>query len=286
MSKPTFILSALALTCLAIYLFVTAPPPIEDPDQVGSGPRIPVAEALTILNAENARVRSIYTRDIVGAGLKVGLKFDEDWKDDAVQAGPLPALFLRETSLRLERRPVPLGLFLGSKYPIASANQFAGDQATAFTKMESDGKPAYFYSKDTKRHTAMFADRAAVQACVTCHNEHPDSPKSDWALHDIMGATTWTLPSDSVSHSQMLELIDALRGSVAEAYGSYLNKAAQFQHPPAIGESWPAQGYALPTQEVFMARVKRDCDEGTLEALLAQRQTSPSVSPETAEARP
>ena len=54
------------------------------------------------------------------------------WKDEDVQAGPLPALFLRETAARLEASPVPLGLFLGSDYPISPSNRFQGAQAEAF----------------------------------------------------------------------------------------------------------------------------------------------------------
>lgn len=284
MSKPGFILSALALICLSVFLFVTAPPPL--PDRTESGPRISAERALTILNAENARVRAIYTRDIVGAGLKVGLKFDERWREDGVQAGPLPALFLRETSRRLERRPVALGLFLGSKYPIASANRFTGDQARYFEAMEASGEPAFFHSADTDRYTAMFPDPAGVQACVSCHNKHPGSPKTDWRLNDIMGATTWSLPSETVSPSELLELIDALRGSVSEAYATYLDKARLFDNPPPIGDSWPAAGYALPTQEAFMARVRRECDSVTMDALLAHGFASHRPGTETAEAQP
>lgn len=285
MSKSALVLSILALANLGVYLFVSAPEPL--PEANRSGAVMSAQQALTILNSENARVRAIYTRDIVGAGLKAGLKFSEDWQEPSVDAGPLPALFLRETSRRLERRPVQLGLFLGSKYPIQSANRFAGDQSRYFEGLETGGPPAFFYSADTQRHTAMFPDPAGVQACVTCHNEHPDSPKTDWKLDDVMGATTWTLPAEHVTLAELLELIDALRGSVAEAYTLYLDRAQHFVTPPAIGEHWPADGYALPSTDVFMARVRSANDTATMGALLATHHKSgPDAPAQTAAMQP
>ncbi len=285
MSKAALVISVLALANLGVYLFVSAPPPL--PETRRTGVVISSQQALTILNEENARVRAIYTRDIVGAGLKSGLKFSEDWREPSVDAGPLPALFLRETSRRLERRPVQLGLFLGSKYPIQRANRFAGDQARHFEALAAGGPPAFFYSEDTQRHTAMFPDPAGVQACVTCHNEHSDSPKTDWKLNDIMGATTWTLPAEHVTLAEVLELIDALRGSVAEAYTLYLDRARHFENVPAIGEQWPVDGYMLPSAQVFMARVRSENDTATMQALLATRHKAASDTlPQTAAVQP
>ena len=34
---------------------------------------------------------------------------------------------------------------------------------------------------------AVYADVASVQACVACHNAHPESPRRDFALGDVMG---------------------------------------------------------------------------------------------------
>lgn len=278
MNKPTLILTSLVLVNLAVYLFVQAPPPLEAEGKTER--QVPVEYALSILNEENARIRQIYTRDIVGAGMKVGLRFDEDWKEEAVHAGPLPALFLRETARHLERRPVELGLFLGSKYPIRAANQFSGEQAEHFERMLADGKPAFFRSEDTGRTTAMFADEAVAAACVSCHNDHPDSPKADWARGEVMGATTWTHPARTVSLRELLDLVEALRGSVAQTYTSYLDKARRFEAVPDIGARWPSEGYALPSTEVFMTRVRAATGEATLQALLAARygEAAPSDS--------
>ena len=114
-----FTLMVLAFTSLSIYLFVTAPPPL--PDREAAERKIPVAVLFTLVAAEQDAARTLYTREIVGKGLKAGFAFDENWRDEGIDAGPLPALFLRETAAGLETRPERLSLFLGSSFPIRAA---------------------------------------------------------------------------------------------------------------------------------------------------------------------
>ena len=41
---------------------------------------------------------------------------------------------------------------------------------------------------DKRYFEAVYADLAVTQACIGCHNAHPDSPKRDFKLNDVMGA--------------------------------------------------------------------------------------------------
>jgi len=147
-----------------------------------------VEEILEMVAHENDVTRTLYTKGIVGAGKKQGLKFDEDWQDDEVEAGPLPALFLRGVSADIRKSPVPLGLYLGSDYPINASNKLEGKQAQLFAEIKKDQKPQFFFDEDQKLHTAMFADMAMAAPCVNCHNDHKNTPKKDWKLGDVMGA--------------------------------------------------------------------------------------------------
>jgi hypothetical protein len=116
----------------------------------------------------------------------------------------------------------------------------------------------------------MFPDLAVAEACVTCHNEHPESPKRDWRLGDVMGATTWTYPSETVSLDELTTILAALRKGFRDAYSGYLEKAEGFSSPPAIGPHWPREGeYSLPTADDFMAEAGRRASPETLSALLA-----------------
>lgn len=45
-----------------------------------------------------------------------------------------------------------------------------------------------------KFFTAVYADVAVSKACVSCHNEHSDSPKTDFALNDVMGGVVIRIP--------------------------------------------------------------------------------------------
>jgi hypothetical protein len=247
---------ALMLGAIAlVYLLVTAPPPLAEASSEGSS-GLTVKQLLDLCAAENAKVRKLYTKEIVGAGKAAGLKFDERWRHDGVDAGPLPALFLRETAKSLERDPVRLGLFLGSDYPIAKANLFKGTQADMFRQMRGDHKPRHFFVEDLQLHTAMYPDLAVAPACVSCHNEHPDTPKKDWHLDDVMGATTWTYPTARVSLSEALRVLAALRRGFRAAYGGYVEKSKTFESPPTLGAKWPTDGYYLPSLEVFMERAE------------------------------
>ena len=269
MKRSAAVLTSLVLINLAIYLFVNAPPALPE-STVAEGESVPVEEVLSTVAAENDIVRALYTQEIVGKGKLVGLAFQDDWREDGIQAGPLPALFLREAAQSLQRQSIPLGLYLGSDFPIAIANKFEGKQAQVFAALKETRKPAFFYAEDTGQYTAMFPDVAGVQGCVTCHNEHKDSPKSDWALNDVMGATTWSYDKAAMSRGEYLELVGAVRQSFRDAYTAYLEKVATFEEPPEIGEKWPDAGYKLPTADAFMAEFARRASAQTVDRLLAE----------------
>ena len=254
----------------AAYLFASAPAPLPEANAEVAA-EVTVKQLLELCAAENAAVRALYTKEIVGKGKQVGLKFDERWHQPGVDAGPLPALFLRETAKSLERDPVRLALFLGSDYPISKANLFRGRQAEVFKSIRKDRRERHFFVEDLGLYTAMFPDLAVAPACVSCHNEHPDTPKKNWKLDDVMGATTWTYPKATLSLAEALEVLAALRRGFAAAYTSYIDKAKTFKEPPSIGDQWPTNGYYLPTPEVFMREAELRTSPHSMRGLLAIR---------------
>ena len=250
MTSKSFWITLFSLSCLGIYLFVSAPPPLDD--QKTQQATIPVEQMFTLLQAENAAARMIWTKEIVGEGKKAGLKFDEHWRDADLEAGPLPALFLRETAKSMEKSPVRLSLFLGSDYPISPDNRFEGLQQEKFQALRQSQQAQFFYVPDTALHTGMFADIAIAAPCVECHNKHEQSPKQDWQLNDVMGAVTWMYPASVVTLEDMLKAITVLHQGIQDAYAAYLKKVKTFAQPPIIGERWPRDGYYLPSLEIFM----------------------------------
>ncbi len=264
--RSAAVIAAVAAAAIA-YLFITAPPPLEasTPERT-----VPIHRVFAMLDAENAAARALWTEEIVDRGKAVGLAFDEHWRDANVDAGPLPALFLRETARALERSGLQLGLFLGSRFPISTANRFTGPQQARFDALEGSGEPQVFFDPTTRLETAMFADRAVVAACARCHNEHADSPKRDWEVGAVMGATTWMYPEERVSVKRALQLVAALRTAIRAAYVAYLDKTKSFTFPPRIATRWPRDGYELPTADAFMRELAKRTSDGTLARLLEE----------------
>ena len=276
--KPS-VLIALGLITLAVYLFATAPPALVTVKATEA--TIPIEIAFKIVTAENDAARLIYTREIVGEGSKQGLKFEEHWQDLEIIAGPLPAQFLRETSRSLEKNPVPLGLFLGSDYSINSANNFEKDFLTTFLGVKERREPEMFYVEDAQRYAYLAPDIASVDPCVKCHNEHKDSPKVDWKLDDVMGATTWTYPNGEVSYSELLAIITALRKGFSDAYQITLEEIESLENPPEIGDNWPRNGYYMPSLEEFQRVFSVAASTDTLSLLIAAQhkaQQTPGAS--------
>lgn len=166
-------------------------------------------------------------------------------------------MFLRLVSSELTRRPAPLGLFLGSNEAINASNLFTGEQKVRFLRVRAARKPQLFAAPDGQQ-VAMYPDVASAEPCVSCHNAHKASPKRDWRLNDVMGATTWIYPEADVSPEQFVAIVTDLYASVESAWRIYLAKAATFAAPPVIGSGWPKAGAReLPDAETFMAEVYR-----------------------------
>lgn len=262
---------------MGVYLFASAPPPLVDESIAdGDGRMIEVEKLFNAVNAANEAARTIYTKRIVGVGLKIGFKYGEDWAEPNVEKGPLPALFLRLAAQQLETKPPQLGLYLGSDEPINKSNLFTGDQATAFARLKETRIPIFTQDK-TIGHIAMYPDIAGAQPCVSCHNDHLDSPKTDWELNDVMGATTWTYPKGQIGTSEYLKTLDAVFQSIEESYVQYLEKTAGFQTPISIIDEWPSPtNLVLPNAETFMAEVRRS----SAEAILIQLASDNSIGGE------
>lgn len=264
-SNQQFIIVALILTIIIVYLFVTAPPPLEDEK---TSAQLPVEFILRLANEENKVVRKLYTKEIVQAGNKIGIEFQEDWQEKSVVAGMLPAQFLRETAMYLEKSPVRLGLYLGSDYPINRANLIEGLQATEYIKLKETKSDVFFSLPAEETFVFMSPDIAIVKACVTCHNKHAKTPKDNWNMNDVMGATTWLYPEKTISVDDALILLSELRNGFSFSYSYFLSEVKQMPKSYSVGDKWPRDGNFVPSNDAFMKEFSNRASHLTLNKLL------------------
>ena len=191
-----------------------------------------IEDVLKLCEAENDVVQAFWTKKIVGPGLEVGLAFAANWREPGVDAGPLPAGFLQGTSENLAGTAISIGLYQGSDFPLRAENRFKGIELAAFQRIKAVSEPQFFFAQDTSRYTAMFPSVAVAEPCVSCHNEDENSPKRDWQLGDVMGATTWTYPAKTVAPGDLVGIIETLRQAVRNNYAGYLDKVRTFENPP------------------------------------------------------
>lgn len=149
------------------------------------------------LNAIIRADRQVYTTDIVKRMQDQGIVLaKEDWKDK--NAIPLPAQFLHYSSKIVAESGSGIRFRLISLWPIYRKNGPA-------TPFEREGLEQLLKNPDApqrgevatgkmKFFQSIYADKATSQACVTCHNTHPLSPKRDFKVGDVMGAIVITIP--------------------------------------------------------------------------------------------
>jgi len=157
-----------------------------------------MADAIhTVLESD----RTVYTKKIVKrlvSDEKV-IKASEHWKDE--KALLLPAQMFRAGSELVQKKTNDFSYSLQSLWPINSQNKpkTAAEKEGLQAVLDKPNQP--FYKEETlgnKRYfTAVYADVAVAPPCITCHNEHKDSPRTDFKLGETMGGVVIRIPLEN-----------------------------------------------------------------------------------------
>lgn len=144
--------------------------------------------------------RLVYTREVVNRlqNDEQVIKASEHYRDE--KALPLPAQMFRMGAEAAQKSGSGFSYSLLSLWPVNKQNG-------AKTELEKKGLTAVadsganFYGEEQlggKRYfTAVYPDKAVSEACVTCHNQHADSPRKDFKLGQVMGAVVIRVPLGS-----------------------------------------------------------------------------------------
>jgi hypothetical protein len=143
--------------------------------------------------------RAVYTKEVVSRlqnDEKI-LKASEHWKDE--KALPLPAQMFRMGSEAVATKNAGFSYALLSLWAVNKQNAPKTDAEKTGLQLVADKKGAEnYYSEEVlggkKFFTAVYPDIAVSKACVSCHNGHTDSPRTDFALNDVMGGVVIRIP--------------------------------------------------------------------------------------------
>lgn len=157
-----------------------------------------MADALhTVLETD----RTIYTRLIVNRLTleeKV-IKASEHWKDE--KALVLPAQMFRAGAEMVQEKGANFNYALLSLWPVNKQNSPKTEAEQAGLQYVIDNPGKNYYGEETlggkKYFTAVYADVAVANACISCHNSHKDSPRTDFKMGDVMGGVVIRIPLSS-----------------------------------------------------------------------------------------
>lgn len=150
------------------------------------------------LHAVMAADRTVYTKLIVNRlqNEEKIIKASEHWKDD--KALVLPAQMFRFGAEEVAKKNQKFNYSLLSMWPINKQNSPKTGAEKEGLKFVADNPGKNFYKEeklgDKTYFTAVYADPAVAPACVTCHNGHKDSPRTDFKIGDVMGGVVIRIP--------------------------------------------------------------------------------------------
>jgi hypothetical protein len=158
---------------------------------------IPAERVADMVHAVIESNRTFYTLHVVERLQAKGVVVaSENWRDERTL--PLPAQFLQETARLAVNTRAKIGYKLIGLWPINKQNapktpsELKGLMETQqhpdrpYTEVVMNGPDAYLQ--------AIYADKAVSQACIGCHNAHPDSPRHNFKQNEVMGAIMVTVP--------------------------------------------------------------------------------------------
>ena len=163
----------------------------------GTAFNLPVERVADYLYALIEADREVYTKHVVERmQIKGVVVASENWEEKNTL--PLPAQFLMESGRVVARKGLGLQYRLISLWPINKRNGASSEfeRIGLGTILTHPTKPYTAFVKEggARYFQAVYPDLAVAQACLGCHNSHPDSPKRDFKLNDVMGGIVISIP--------------------------------------------------------------------------------------------
>ena len=147
-------------------------------------------------------LRKLYTSEVADRVAPHGIEVTHDYanKEGAI---PLPATFSMELSERISKQSTGMQARLYSDFPFpwrkdgGPRDDFEREAIRQLRQFPD--QPFYRFEDFQGRQSLRYAVADRMEAgCVSCHNTHPDSPKTNWKLGDVRGVLEIMRPLDSI----------------------------------------------------------------------------------------
>ena len=185
--------AALIATILVIHVMSTSAGGKGSSATVGIPPETVASYVHDVIEAD----RLFYTTYVVERMQTRGIVVaSENWAERGTL--PLPAQFLKEAARTVREKGSGIHYRLISLWPINKRNGPTSEfERLGLEEVQKNPEHAYtgmVTSGSERSFQAVYADRATAQACLGCHNTHPDSPKRDFKRNDVIGGIAITIP--------------------------------------------------------------------------------------------
>lgn len=146
-------------------------------------------------------LRGYYTKNIISVVKADGNVMPGIQHKNNAKMIPLPATMLHDLSATIsEQSGTQIKLYSKFPFPNRQSRQMDAYQQAAWQALSTGQTDVYSEEAEHQGEPVLrvgIADKMVVQACVGCHNAHPDTPKNDWKLNDVRGVLEVTIPLGS-----------------------------------------------------------------------------------------
>ncbi len=148
-------------------------------------------------------LRNFYTQQVVSRAKEGGMRINYDW-EVMPNTLPLPATFTNVLGEQIKKENPGTAIRLYSRYPFPhrkGTEVYDKFETDALKALERNPKAPFYQKEVINGRLSMRYATADImtQACVDCHNSHPETPKVGWKVGDVRGVVEVITPIDQVN---------------------------------------------------------------------------------------
>lgn len=152
-------------------------------------------------------IRNFYQETVVERVLGSDVMVAHDFRE-LEQSIPIPATMMIELAHYLNGSDIDVTFALLSDYPFpwrADRHLLEFDVEALNALRSTDEREYFSFEKEAGRTYLHYARPVLMEeGCVSCHNSHPDSPKTDWSVGDVRAIQVFEIPIDETASGSQI----------------------------------------------------------------------------------